>query len=240
MIAGVRIFLDGARLARNRRLAPYTWIPALIALLVISIGLGLTLGYLREFSAYLVALLPDWLDFLDRVLTPLLYALGLLTGAWLLSLLAVVIASPFLGDLSIQAERLRYADPPVNTTGVWRGAASSLKREARKLGYHLPRLVGVFIITLIPLINALSPVVWFVFGAWTMAVQFTDYPAENRGLPFVQTLRHLRRNRVTALGFGACVTLALAIPLLNILVIPVAVAGGTILWRHGRSGFNSE
>ena len=76
MIAGVRIFLDGARLARNRRLAPYTWIPALIALLVISIGLGLTLGYLREFSAYLVALLPDWLDFLDRVLTPLLYALG--------------------------------------------------------------------------------------------------------------------------------------------------------------------
>ncbi|MCZ6709699.1 MAG: sulfate transporter CysZ [Gammaproteobacteria bacterium] len=231
MIAGIQIFLDGARLAGNRQLGRYTWIPVLIAVVVITIGLSLTLGYLKEFSSYLVALLPEWLDFLDVVLTPLLYALGLLIGAWLLSLLAVVIASPFLGDLSIQVERLRYADAPANTGGVWRGAASSLRREARKLGYHLPRLVGVFLITLIPVINALSPVVWFGFGAWTMAVQFADYPAENRGLPFIQTLEHLRRNRVTALGFGACVTLALAIPLLNIMVIPVAVAGGTILWR---------
>ena len=240
MIAGIRIFLEGARLARNRQLAQYSWIPALIALVVISVGLSLTLGYLRDFSTYVVALLPEWLDFLDLVLTPLLYALGLLTGAWMLSLLAVVIASPFLGELSIAAERLRYADPTVPAAGVWRGAAMSLKREMRKLGYHLPRLLGVFIITLIPLINALSPVVWFVFGAWIMAVQFTDYAAENRGLPFIATLRHLRRNRLTALGFGACVTLTLAIPLLNILVIPVAVVGGTILWRHGSSDINSE
>lgn len=233
MIAGVQIFLDGARLARDRRLARYTWVPVMLSFAIIGVGLGLAFSYLSDLSDYLVGLLPGWLDFLGFVLAPLLYLLGLLMGAWLLGLLAVLIASPFLGDLSIEVERLRYPESPVHTADFWRGVAMSFKREARKLAYHLPRFLGVFIITLIPVVNALSPFIWLLFGAWTMAVQFADYPAENRGLPFAQTLERLRRNRASALGFGACASLALAVPLLNFLLIPVAVAGGTLLWHEG-------
>jgi CysZ protein len=210
----------------------YTWLPALIALVVISVGLTLTFGYLTDLSRFLISLLPEWLDFLGMLLTPLLYLLGLLIGAWLLGLLAVVAASPFLGDLSIEVERLKYPDAAPRPPEFWRGVRRALKREARKLGYHLPRLVGVFIITLIPLVNALAPFIWFLFGAWTMAVQFADYPAENRGLPFAATLARLRSNRGVALGFGGCATLALAIPFLNFLLIPVAVVGGTLLWHR--------
>jgi CysZ protein len=231
VIAGVRIFLDGAGIAHDRRLVRYTWIPALIALVVISVGLTFAFSYLTDLSRFLIALLPEWLDFLGMVLTPLLYLLGLLIGAWLLGLLAVLAASPFLGDLSIAVERLKYPDAPAHPPDFWPGVGIALKREARKLRYHLPRLLGVCIITLIPLLNALSPFIWFFFGAWTMAVQFADYPAENRGLPFTDTLAHLRRNRALALGFGGCATLALAIPVLNFLLIPVAVAGGTLLWH---------
>lgn len=234
MIAGAQIFLDGAIAACDRRLVRYTWIPALIALVIIVSGLNLAFGYLTDLSDYVVALLPGWLDFLGLLLTPLLYLVGLLIGAWLLSLLAVVVASPFLGDLSIEVERLRYPDAPAHPPSLWRGVVISFKREARKFGYHLPRLIGVFVVTLIPVVNVLSPVIWFLFGAWTMAVHFADYPAENRGLKFADTIAHLHRNRATALGFGACATLALAIPLLNFLLIPVAVAGGTLLWHHAR------
>ena len=148
--------------------------------------------------------------------------------------MAVLVASPFLGGLSRQVEHLRYPDVPLNAPPFWQGVAIAFKREGRKLGYHLPRLVGVFLVTLIPVVNVLSPVIWFGFGAWILAVQFADYPADNRGLPFTLTLERLRRNRATALGFGACATLALAIPLLNFLLIPVAVAGGTLLWHHCR------
>jgi CysZ protein len=232
MIAGVQLFLDGATLARDRRLVRYTWIPALIAVLTIGTGLGLALGSVTDFAAYLVAMLPTWLDFLGLVLAPLLYLLGLLIGTWLLGLLAVLIASPFLGDLSIEVERLHHLDAPPHPQNFWAGAAKAFRREGRKLGYHLPRLIGVFLVTLIPLVNLLSPFIWFVFGAWTMAVQFADYPAENRGLPFNDTLIRLRQQRLTALGFGACTALVLAIPLLNFLLIPVAVAGGTLLWHR--------
>jgi CysZ protein len=92
-------------------------------------------------------------------------------------------------------------------------------------------LLLVFVITLIPVINLASPAIWLLFGAWTMAVQFVDYPTENRQQPFRETLDKLKSNRAAALTFGLCATGALMIPLVNFLLIPVAVAGGTVLWR---------
>lgn len=232
MIAGAQLFFDGVRLASDRRLLRYTWVPVLIAGAIVGAGLTFAFGYVTDLSNYLVAMLPSWLDFLGLVLAPLLYLLGLLVGAWLLGLLAVLLSSPFLGDLSIEVERLKYPDAPVHPPDFWRGVVTALRREARKLAYHLPRLLVVFILTLIPGVNAFAPFIWFLFGAWTMAVQFADYPAENRGLPFAHTLMRLRSKRTTALGFGACATLALAIPLVNFLLIPAAVAGGTLLWHQ--------
>ena len=233
MNSGVQIFIEGAKLALDRRLARYAWLPGLIAAAVVGTGLTLALGYVTDLSDYLVAQLPTWLNFLGAVIIPVLYLLGLLIGAWLVGLLAVVVASPFLGDLSIEVERLKYPDnAPAHPPALWPGIGQALAREGRKLGYHLPRLLGVFLLTLIPVVNALSPFIWLLFGAWTMAVQFADYPTENRGLPFAHTLETLKRDRGTALVFGGCTTVALAIPFVNFLLIPVAVAGGTLLWRR--------
>lgn len=229
---GLRAFRDGGRAARAPGLGRYTWLPALVSLAVVGAGLYLALGYLAELSLRLTGMLPDWLGFLGAVLTPLLYLLGILAGAWLFGFLAVLVASPFLGDLSLAVERQQFGSGVPEPPSLLRGAAGALGRELRKLGYHLPRLLGVFVITLIPGVNALAPAVWLLFGAWTLAVQFCDYPAENRGQPFRDTVSLLRRHRGAALGYGACATLALAIPLVNFLLIPVAVAGGTILWRR--------
>ena len=65
-----------------------------------------------------------------------------------------------------------------------------------------------------------------------MAVQFCDFPVENRQRPFQETLSALRRERTAALGFGLCTAVVLAIPLLNFVLIPVAVSGGTLLWQN--------
>ena len=232
LIRGIRAFLDGGRAARAPGLARYTWLPVLVSLVIIVGGLILAFGYIGELSTWLSGLLPEWLGFVSAILTPLLYLLGFLAGAWLFGFLAVVIASPFLGDLSIAVERAEFHSGPEQPPSLWQGTVAALGREVRKLGYHLPRLVAVFVITLIPVVNLAAPVVWLAFGAWTLAVQFCDYPNENRGRPFRDTVALLKRHRGAALGYGVCATLALAIPLVNFLLIPVAVAGGTILWRR--------
>jgi CysZ protein len=229
---GIRAFFDGVRAARAPGLRRYTWLPVGVSLLIIVVGLTFAFDYLGDLAAYLTAQLPEWLAFLSVILVPLLYLLGILMGAWLLALLAVLVASPFLGELSAAVERLEGDAGPVSGQSWWAGAVSAGGRELRKLAYYLPRLVVVFLVTLIPLVNAAAPIIWFGFGAWVMAVQFCDYPNENRGRPFRDTVALLQRNRATALGYGSCATLAMAVPLLNFLLIPAAVAGGTLLWRR--------
>ena len=229
---GVHQFFEGARIARKPGLARYTWLPTLLSLVIIVAGLTLAFGYTGEFSSYLEALLPAWLDFLSLVLVPLIYLLSVLIGAWLFGFLAVLIASPFLGDLSIEVEVTEFQTGPQHDPSFLHGLIGALGRELRKLVYYLPRLIVVLALSLIPLINAAAPLIWFLFGAWTLAIQFCDYPGENRGLPFRDTLALLKRNRAAALGYGSCATLALAIPVLNFLMIPVAVAGGTLLYRR--------
>jgi len=234
--AGARLFLDGARAARRPAVSRYIWLPALLSLAVIAAGLATAFAYTGDLADYLTGQLPASLNFLGAILGPLLYALSVLIGAWLFGFVAVLLASPFLGDLAIEVERDQFGDAPGHDPSFWHGVASAMAREIRKLGYYLPRLLVVFLLTLVPGINAVAPFVWFGFGAWTLAVQFCDYPTENRGRPFRETLDLLRRDRGAAFGYGSCATLALAIPLLNFLMIPVAVAGGTLLHRRLAEG----
>ena len=229
---GIQAFTEGFALTRHPALRHYVWAPLLISLLVIGSGLYFGLGYLLTLLDSLIARLPIWLSWLELLLDPLIVLLGVLTGTWLLAFLAVLITSPFLGAFSMALERVHFGAAPEVNSALWTDISSSLGREVRKLRYHLPRLLLVFLFTLIPVINLAAPAIWLLFGAWTMAVQFVDYPAENRQLPFQETLARLKANRAAALAFGGCVSLTLMIPLLNFVLIPVAVAGGTLLWRQ--------
>lgn len=229
--AGISSFLEGFSLARHPGLRRYTLLPIGISLVVCVTGLYFAFDFLIDATNRWIVSLPDWLSWLDLLLKPLLYLVGVLGGAWLFGFLAVLIASPFLGAFSLALERVRYGSAPQVESNIWSEIGMSLAREARKLLYHLPRLLLVFLITLIPVINLAAPLIWLLFGAWTMAVQFVDYPTENRQRPFQETLAKLKANRMAALAFGLLATGALMIPFLNFLLIPVAVAGGTVLWR---------
>ncbi len=233
---GVRAFVDGASLIRSGRLGKFVWLPALVAAAIVALGVWAAFIYADQFGSWLAASLPGWLDFLSVVLVPLLYVLALLVGTWLFGFVAIILSSPFHGNLSAALEpHLATApDTLAETRPLHQEVLAAIGREARKLRYQLPRLIGLLILTFIPVINVVSPILWFLFGAWMLAVQFADVPAENRQLPFRDTLELLRQNRGAALGYGICVTPLLAIPVVNFIVVPLAVAGGTVLWHRLR------
>ncbi|MFV2089242.1 MAG: sulfate transporter CysZ, partial [Pseudomonadales bacterium] len=191
---GLRAFAHGLKHSRRKELRRYIWLPVIVSLIVISSGSYFAFGYLSDLAEFLIARLPDWLAFLELLLKPLLYLIGVLIGAWSFAFLAVLISSPFLGALSLAVERACFGNVPERETGLWMDLGSSFAREGRKLLYYLPRLVAVFLLTLIPVVNLASPFIWLIFGAWTMAVQFIDYPGENRQQPFQDTLAKLHAN----------------------------------------------
>ncbi|MCY3811426.1 MAG: sulfate transporter CysZ [Gammaproteobacteria bacterium] len=233
---GASCFVDGAKLARSKPLRRFVWAPLLASLVCVALLLGVGYTWVADASGWVVAATPAWLDWLGHLVAALLYVLGLIVAGWLVGLIAVLVASPFLGALSAGAEREQFGTSPSHAPSVAAAVSDALRREARKLRYHLPRLIGLFVLTLIPVVNVGAPFFWFVFAAWMLAVQFVDYAAENRGLDFAETLAVLRANRAAALGFGAVAGALLAIPFAALVVIPAAVCGGALLWRRLDAG----
>ncbi|VAW95532.1 Sulfate transporter, CysZ-type, partial [hydrothermal vent metagenome] len=89
--------------------------------------------------------------------------------------------------------------------------------------------IPLLIISFIPVINVISPVLWAIFSAWMLALQYTDYPLGNRGYTFSKIRYTLSEHKMLSLGFGGSATIATMIPVLNFLVMPVSVAGATIM-----------
>jgi len=64
-----------------------------------------------------------------------------------------------------------------------------------------------------------------------MCIQYVDYPADNDGVNFRKTIEKLKTRRTQSLIFGSLVTVLIGIPLLNLIVMPAAVAGATLFWH---------
>ena len=242
---GVNFFFQGIVLANKPGLRSYFWLP-------VGIGLFLTSVTLYFFGTSIIAAatpdLPDWLSWLAWIIVPILFVLLALVSAWSVSFITIIIASPLFSGLASEVEKQAHSTPPSTPSELDNPSANNnsfmslmnsvlkdLGRELRKLRYHLPRLLGLVILSFIPVINLIAPLVGGLYGAWIMSVQFSDYAADNNNISFTDSLAQLKKNLLPSMGFGAMTSLAMAIPLLNFFLLPAAVAGGTLLWRHNQT-----
>ena len=223
---GLSCFLEGVRLATSPSHRKYVLWPALVSLVIVSLGLTIAFSFVTDLSAW-VAGLGVWPGVIEWVIEPILYIMGVLIGAWLFGFIAVIIGSPFHSLLNAAI----HPPPETNTRTWYQEIPPALLRELSKLKYTLPRLLGLLLLGFIPGLNLLAPILWLGYGGWLMAVQFGDFSFENRQRPFRDTVEALRPHRMTCIGFGVLATLGMSIPLLNFVVAPVAVAGGARLMR---------
>ncbi len=177
----------------------------------------------------LVASLPDWAALVSVLLSILLWLLVLLAGAWITVLVTSLVGGPFFSALAARIEAAETGTQPDAGQSLLAAVASTIGRELAKLGYHLPRLLGLLLLSLVPVVGVMASPLTFAFTAWLMALQFTDLSFENHGQAFSDTRRTLRARMLAAMGFGLPVALALSIPVVNLLLLPGVVAGGTLL-----------
>ncbi|MEA3291891.1 MAG: EI24 domain-containing protein, partial [Pseudomonadota bacterium] len=117
--------------------------------------------------------------------------------------------------------------PPDSPVSSWLEIATAIGSELRKWGYYLLWLLPLGLASL--LLAPIAPLLWFLFGAWMYSIEYADYPMGNHGLTFSGIRRALRGRRALSLGFGGAVMLVTMTPLLNLLVMPAAVAGATAM-----------
>ena len=232
-IYGANCLLRGARLLRHPKLRAFVIVPLIVNVLIFSALITWGLGNLFTWVDGWMAWLPDWLGFLEWVLWPLIgIAVALVTG-YAFTAVALLIASPFNALLAEKAEELITGEPVAGLEGLGPALMSvprGVFREIAKLLYYVPMAVFVLIVSFIPAVNAIAPLLWLLLGAWMMSLQFVDYPMDNHQRSFRDVRAAVARERLSSLGFGGLVAACASIPVVNFFVVPAAVVGATILY----------
>lgn len=212
---------------------------ALCALITLASLLGLVIILWRATPGLLGALWTRPAAWYARaaweVAQALLFLLLAVVGA---NTVPLVLIAPFQDALSEGTEELcgDFTAPPFRlgtfARGLWTSLAHTLARIAVLLAGHLVLLP----LHLVPGVGSLT---WTVLGSlWTMlwiAAEHVGAPMARHFYRFGQVREVLSQRRALALGFGAAAYVLLWVPVLNTLLLPLAIVGGTLLYRALRS-----
>jgi CysZ protein len=219
----------GFKLIGTSGLRHYALVPLLINIIIFGSGLYFMLSWVESLRLQFVAWLPSWLDFLSYVLWPLFIISAGAIIVYVFTTLTQILASPFNAVLSEKVEE--HLGLPTATEecdlNFWQALKSAPAREISKFIKSLKWIALMIILSFLPGLNIFVPVI----AGWLMAIDYLDFPADNRGMPFKDSLAHIHGKRFHHLCFGLLVSLISFVPLLNLFVVPAAVAGGTALWH---------
>jgi len=235
LFTGAGYLAEGFSLLRKPGLRRFVVMPLLINILLFGGLIGWAYGWVDGSSRAMIAGLPDWLHWLRYVVVPVFVLTSLVVIFYGFSILANLIAAPFNGLL---AEAVECYLTGKSLQGDWRqllrDILPSIMSELRKLLYFALRAVPLLLLLLVPVANVVVSVLWVLFSAWMMTVQYMDYPMANHQLFFKEQRARLRKRPLLAWSFGGLVMLCTLLPVVNFIVMPAAVAGATAIWvREG-------
>jgi len=153
--------------------------------------------------------------------------------AYVFTLLANLIGAPFNGLLAerVEAHLLGHSTTAApSVMELIKTVPRLMWSEISKLVYLLICIIPLLVLQFVPLINLVAPFLLFLFAAWMFSLEYLDYPMGNNGAVFRDVRRSLRKRRRVAFGFGTAVAVFSTIPIVNLFIMPVAVAGATALY----------
>lgn len=237
-VTGAATLLRGLALyGRNPRMMLMGIVPALISA-VLFVGAYATLVVFADDLAVWVTPFADgWYGDLRRTVRLVAELAFLGTGALVAVLtftaVTLVIGDPFYEKISEQVEARFGGVPGAVEVPWWRSLRHSLADSARLIAVSMLVGISLFAAGFIPVVGqTVVPVIGALVGGWLLALELVGVPFYRRGLRLPQRRAALRRRRPLALGFGVAVFCCFLIPFGAVLIMPAAVAGGTLLARE--------
>ena len=232
--SGFGYFGSGFDLITTKGLKRFVFVPLFINLVLFSTAFYFLLGEIQGGIDYITGLIPDWLGWLKTAINFFVWPLAvisiLLSFALIFGTLANWIAAPFNGLLAEKVER-HLTGQSLGDEGLMaivRDLPRTFGREVTKLIYYLPRALGFLLLFFF--LPVIGQILWFLFGDWMMAIQYCDYPFDNHKVPFKTMRLHLGDRKSLSFSFGIAVNVMAMIPIINFLVMPVAICGATAMW----------
>ncbi len=226
-------FLEGMRLILQPGLRRFILIPLMVNVLIFFVVTAYLWNAFGGVFDQILEWSPNWLDWFAWFLWPLVAFVFLIVYGYSFNIITNFLAAPFFGLLAEKIEtQLTGTAPPDEPWSQL--IPRTLQREAVKLWYFLSRgllvlllFIGLFFI---PGANLLGVLIATLWSCWCMAIQYSDYPADNHQLSFRELRRRLNSQQLTSFSYGGIILLGSMVPVLNIFVTPIAVAGATLYW----------
>lgn len=160
--------------------------------------------------------------------------LVILVSCLVVTRVASVLSSPFNEIISYKTEELvrgAVHDAPFSLAGVLRDSARSISHSFKILAINVIFLGAGLLLLLIPVVGSLLfTVLGALLSAYLFTYEYLGYPMDRRRFSFAEKRRFLRESLRSTIEFGLGNVAVASIPVLNIFLIPCAVAGGTILF----------
>lgn len=232
IFTGISFFFQGFSLLATPGIKRYAVVPVIINLLLF-IGAFFGLRYfMSEFNTWVMHYLPAWLQWLQWIFWLLFFVSFFIFFIYTFVTIANIIAAPFNSLLAEKVDHhlTGYMSPAFSLRQNFKDLPRIVGRQISVLGYYLPRATLLLILFLIPVVQLVAPLLWFLFNAWYLTLTYVDYPCDNHRIGLTDMRVWLKERRFTALGFGMAALVCMMIPLINLFAIPAAVAGGTLFW----------
>ncbi|MCP4872958.1 MAG: hypothetical protein GY898_30060 [Proteobacteria bacterium] len=219
-------------LLRNPRAWPFAVLPMLVNA-VLLVGFLFAAWHLHDNVMGWIG--PDdpavWLEVPIWILSALLVVLGAAVSTLLLG---GILSGPFQEKLSEVIEGIASEDPLVeeelslkvlamDTVGAMLGATE-------RLGMFLLFVLPLMAMTLVPVVGIVGVVLLYTWSSFFLALQFSDPYLARRKIPRMEKIGRLRGQLAMSMGFGVALTALMLVPLLQIVLSPALVTGGTLMW----------
>jgi CysZ protein len=233
----------GARFVyvEHRALARYWLPPIVLATLATVLAVWLVLHHRDSLLSFFWSAPPIgddlWSDilrglrsFLGFVITALALAFGVIAALFV----SQVAAAPFHEALSHAVELIRCGTSPDASTlaALIRDALRSIQMALAKLVLYVALMLPLWIgSVLVPGVGAIvASGAGFAITVAFVALDHLDWAASRHGLRVRERIGLLRAHPAPLAGFGLSVWALLFVPVVNLALMPAAVAGGTLLF----------
>jgi len=238
-INGASYFFRGLSLITQPGVRQFVIIPLILNIVIFAVLIGY--GY-QQFGELLDWLLPDenswlsWLNWLRWILIPIFVSVAAIAVFFLFTIVANFVGAPFNSLLAEAVERRLTGnsnDAQKGFSDIIASIGPTMISELKKMLYYIvlssPFVILFVIALVIPILNLVASFAWLLVTAWILSVQYADYPFDNHDVDFSQLRQRLGQKRFMAFGFGGATMLMMAIPIVNFIVMPTAVAGATAM-----------
>ena len=235
--AGVGLLGRGIGMyARSPRLLLLGLIPGLISGVLFVAAFATLIYFVSDLAELFTWFADGWSEGLRDVVRFFaaigILGLGGLVGVLTFTAITLLIGDPFYEKISQRVEERFGGVPGEVEVPWWVSLRRSLWDSIRLIALSLAIGIPLFFLGLLPFVGqTVIPVIGALVGGWFLALELVGVAFYRRGLRLADRRKVLTGHRPLALGFGVSVFCCFLIPLGAVLVMPAAVAGGTLLAR---------